>query len=260
MASRLLFAFLGLCTAFTPIRAAEIHGTIIVRRTLTKRKVTVSADLYDRGGMIPLPPQSSEDPLAFERRHVAVYLEGTHPSEAGSGPVGGNAGPRAVVEQANRQFVPDLVVVPAGSTVSFPNRDPIFHNVFSLSKSKGFDLGNYPKSQTRLVTFLKAGIVVVGCHLHSNMVAFIVVTPGQWGTVADADGGFVLNNVPPGEHMVVAWHKASGPIRKKVHVEEGGSANLEIIVPLLDDAGSGLMQSTSTGSLMPENIKARTRR
>ena len=90
------------------------------------------------------------------------------------------------MEQQNRRFAPDLVVIPAGSSVSFPNFDPIFHNVFSLSKAKSFDLGNYSKGQTRMVTFPKPGIVAVYCHLHPNMAGTIVVTPNQWGVRVDA--------------------------------------------------------------------------
>jgi plastocyanin len=70
------------------------------------------------------------------------------------------------VAQRDRRFVPDLVVVPVGSSVSFPNMDPIFHNIFSLSKAKSFDLGSYDKGETRRVEFPRAGIVEVYCHLH----------------------------------------------------------------------------------------------
>ena len=111
--------------------------------------------------------------------------------------------------QENRQFVPDMLVVPAGSTVSFPNQDPIFHNVFSLSKSKAFDLGNYPKGQTRVVTFAKPGIVLANCYLHPNMVAVIVVAPNQWYARAYKLGHFVLRDVPDGEYTIVAWPRDS---------------------------------------------------
>ena len=94
--------------------------------------------------------------------------------------------------------------MPVGSTVSFPNNDPVFHNVFSLSNSKSFDLGNYPKGHTRTVTFTKPGIVFVNCHLHPNMSAAILVSPNQWSTKADKAGHFKLQDVPPGKYTVVA--------------------------------------------------------
>ncbi|MBC7793845.1 MAG: hypothetical protein H7Z43_09060, partial [Clostridia bacterium] len=160
--------------------AAEIHGTVIIKRKLTKRKLTPSAGAYDRGVSVKLDTEPIGDALAFERTHVVVFIEDVQAPKAD----------HAAIEQRNRRFSPDLVVVTAGSTVSFPNFDPIFHNVFSLSKPKSFDLGNYPNGQSRTVTFTKPGVVQVNCHLHSNMTATIVVTPNEWSTRPDGEGKF----------------------------------------------------------------------
>src|SRR6202034_1246704 len=92
------------------------------------------------------------------------------------------------IAQVDRRFSPDLLVVPVGSTVSFPNMDPIFHNIFSLSKPKAFDLGSYNKGETRKVVFAKPGVVEVYCHLHPNMAAIIVVTPNRWYARSDRSG------------------------------------------------------------------------
>ena len=138
------------------------------------------------------------------------------------------------MEQQNRRFSPDLVVIPAGSSVSFPNFDPIFHNVFSLSKAKSFDLGNYSKGQTRMVTFPKPGIVAVYCHLHPNMTGTIVVTPNQWGVRVDAAGQYTLANVPPGKYTVVAWHKTGGTFRKTIEVTASRDAVADFFVPLAE--------------------------
>ena len=140
----------------------------------------------------------------------------------------------ATLEQEYRRFLPDVLVVPVGSTVSFPNRDPVFHNVFSLSKPKSFDLGNYPKDQTRTVTFNKPGLVFVNCHLHPNMAAVIVVSPNQWSTKAAPDGKFALPHVPPGKYTIVAWHKTAGFFRKEVQVTEKGLSGVEFLIPLED--------------------------
>jgi hypothetical protein len=123
-------------------------------------------------------------------------------------------------------------VIGAGSAVSFPNFDPIFHNVFSLSKPKTFDLGNYPRGQTRMVTFPKPGIVSVYCHLHPNMAGTVVVTPNQWAARVDASGQFVLADVPPGKYSVVAWHKTGGTFRKTIQVTAGQDSEINFFVPL----------------------------
>ena len=209
------------------VSGASVRGTITVQRKLTPRNVTPTAGLYQRGSAVALESDSKEDPLDYERSHVVVYLEGpsaTVPS----------ASPTAEMEQQNRRFSPDLVVIPAGSSVSFPNFDPIFHNVFSLSKPKSFDLGNYAKGQTRTVTFPKPGIVAVYCHLHPNMSGTILVTPNQWAVRVNASGQYVLPDVPPGKYTVVAWHKTGGTFRKTVEVTAARDAQADFFVPLAE--------------------------
>lgn len=203
----------------------DIAGTILIRKKLTKRSVTPSVSIYQRGTAVEPEKDGGEDPLAFERSRVVVYLEGPGPSSP--------AAPK--MEQLNRRFLPDLLVVPIGSTVAFPNMDPIFHNVFSLSKAKSFDLGNYDKGDSRSVVFSKPGIVYVNCHLHPNMAATIVVTPNQWYARADASGQYRIPNVPPGEYTVVAWHKAAGFFRKTILVEAGSNPTADFFIPTGDD-------------------------
>jgi hypothetical protein len=118
-----------------------------------------------------------------------------------------------------------------GSTVSFPNLDPVFHNVFSLSKPKEFDLGNYPKGHTRTVVFQKPGVVFVNCHLHPNMSAAIVISPNRWGVKAGPDGKFTLAVVPPGSYTIVAWHKTAGFFRQRVTIADKSIA-VEFFIPL----------------------------
>ena len=141
----------------------------------------------------------------------------------------------ATLEQENRRFIPETLVVPVGSTVSFPNNDPVFHNVFSLSNSKSFDLGNYSKGHTRTVTFSKPGIVFVNCHLHPNMSAVIVVSPNQWSTKADEAGHFKLADVPPGRYTVVAWHKTAGFFRETIKVDQSHASLVQFVIPLEAD-------------------------
>jgi plastocyanin len=218
------------------VEAADIRGTVVIEKKLTRRTVTASAGAYQRGVAVDLGP-SSADPLKFERSHVAIYLENEF-----SAPSGTPNQIAASIVQTHREFQPDLVVIPAGATVSFPNFDPIFHNVFSLSKPKSFDLGNYPQGETRMVTFAKPGIVFVNCRLHPNMAASIVVSPTRWVTKADSDGRFDLN-VPAGEYTVVAWHKSAGYFRQRVTVSEGQAAEARFLIPLLDHANA---QSAAT--------------
>jgi len=207
----------------------RIEGTVVIKKKLTKRRVTAQVPMYQRGTAVGLSADSEDDPLAFERSRVAVWLEGQFSQAPPTGVM-------AKMEQSNRRFTPETLVIQAGAKVSFPNEDPIFHNVFSLSGAKSFDLGNYPRGDTRIVTFPEPGIVYVNCHLHPNMAAAIVVTPNKWNTMALRDGSFELHDVPPGKYTVVAWHKAAGFFRQTVTVSAGQDGHAEFLIPI-DESG-----------------------
>jgi len=207
--------------------AQAITGNIVIKKKLTKPSVTASVSVYQRGTTVKLGKDASLDPITYERSRVVVYLEG--PAIAAQNP---GDFPAPQIQQLDRRFSPDLVIVPAGSTVSFPNMDPIFHNIYSLSKPKSFDLGNYDKGQTRKVTFLAPGIVEIYCHLHPNMQATVVVTPNRWFARPDRDGQYRILDVPPGQYTLVAWHKTAGFFRKTVVVENGHVATADFLIPI----------------------------
>ena len=210
----------------------------MIKTKLTKRRITAAVPLYERGPTVELSTNSEKDPLAFERSRVAVYLEGQDPSPMQARPTVPS------MAQVNRGFTPEMLVVAAGSTMSFPNMDLVFHNVFSLSSPKTFDLGNYAKGDTRVVTFAKPGIVYVKCHLHANMTGTIVVAPNRWNTIASGDGSFELRDVPPGRYTIVAWHKAAGFFRQQVDVTSDGTRHIEFLIPI-DSEGRKLQPATS---------------
>jgi plastocyanin len=207
----------------------DITGTILIKKKLTKPSVTTSVSIYQRGATVELGKDAAGDPLAYERSRVVVYLEAPNlPQSAPGRPA------TASMQQLNRRFTPDLLVVPVGTTVAFPNMDPIFHNIFSLSKPKSFDLGSYDKGESRSVTFSKPGVVYVYCHLHPNMEATIVVTPNRWYARADASGQYRIPAVPPGQYTVIAWHKAAGFFRKTIQIEPGHNAAVDFFIPIGD--------------------------
>ena len=211
--------------------AQNITGTILIKKKLTKRRVTPSVSIYQRGTAVELGKDAKEDPLEFERSRVVIYLEGPGPAGIDSA----SPGPFKI-EQLDRRFTPDLIVVPVGSAVSFPNMDPIFHNIFSLSKPKTFDLGSYDKGETREVAFPKPGVVDVYCRLHPNMAATIVVTPNRWYAKSDRSGQFEIQNVPPGKYTIVAWHKSAGFFRKSIVVESGHDSVANFFIPIGEDS------------------------
>jgi plastocyanin len=130
---------------------------------------------------------------------------------------------RATLDQRNETFVPHVLAITVGTTVDFPNSDRVYHNVFSLSGPKRFDLGRYAAGRSRSVRFDRPGIVRVFCEIHSHMSAFILVFNHRYFAVTAADGRYQIGRVPPGRYTLVAWNE--GLIRESRHIvvgDEGG--------------------------------------
>jgi plastocyanin len=126
---------------------------------------------------------------------------------------------KRTIEQKNRAFIPHILAVPVGSTVSFPNMDTVYHNVFAEYNAKQFDLGIYPKGQTRTVTFDKPGLVSVLCNIHSNMSAYILVVDSAAYTVTDRNGNFTLKDIEAGKYTIKAWHESGVKITQSINVD-----------------------------------------
>ena len=156
-------------------------------------------------------------------------------------PVDGKWRPRTpkhvVLEQRNREFLPHVMAVSVGSTVSFPNFDPVFHNVFSTSPASPFDLGLYKAGEAREFTFQKEGIVRLACNLHANMTAFIAVVAAPAYVVTDGNGGFSFHHLAPGRYKLKAWsERTRAPITQDIAIKAGKNS---VSVGVADDAGKG---------------------
>ncbi len=117
----------------------------------------------------------------------------------------------AVLQQKNKTFEPHLLVITKGSTVEFPNRDPWFHNVFSLFNGKRFDLGLYEAGTSRTVHFDREGISFIFCNIHPEMSAVVVVLASQYFAVPDKQGEFSIASVPPGRYTLHVWNENALP-------------------------------------------------
>ncbi len=171
-------------------------GTVSGRIAVPPRETPgPPADLYGKYKETPSPPTEAPPPA----RGAVVALV----------PISGKApfpsGPPPVMNQSGIRFVPRVVAVQAGGLVRFTNSDPVFHNIFSLSPARKFDLGRYPKGDSRTVTFDKPGVVQVFCDIHSSMLGFVVVLDTPYFAVTGADGSYLLAGVPAGTYRVVAW-------------------------------------------------------
>jgi plastocyanin len=118
-----------------------------------------------------------------------------------------------VVLTENKEFRPRITVITVGSTVSFPNRDPFNHNVFSLSPERTFDLGLYGRNAPpKTADFPAPGLVRIYCNVHATMSAFVVAVPNGFHAQPAADGSFRLDSVPAGRYTLKAWHERAGTV------------------------------------------------
>ena len=164
--------------------------------------------------------------------HGTLTVEGKPLSSLGLvmlWPKGGKAVKRGakfrVIEQRNKTFAPHLMAVPVGSTVAFPNFDSIYHNVFSLSQPQRFDLGLYKSGDMRQVVFDKPGIIRLGCNIHANMSAYLVVVDAPHYVVSEQDGNFSFRSLRPGKYRIQAWsEQSSEPVSSEITIKAGDNA------------------------------------
>ncbi len=118
---------------------------------------------------------------------------------------------RPQLTQHNKSFEPHLLVVPVGATVDFPNRDPFFHNVFSLFDGKRFDLGLYEAGATNSVKFDRLGVSLLFCNIHPEMSAVVVALNSPYYAVSDRAGQVSIPDVPDGKYELHVWYERSLP-------------------------------------------------
>ena len=135
---------------------------------------------------------------------------------------------RPRLAQKDQAFVPRVVPVAVGTAVDFPNLDPIYHNVFSLSPVRRFDLGKYPQGHSKAIVFGRTGLVNVYCEIHSGMEAFVLVLPHHGFTQPHANGEYEMPDLPAGHYVVRCWQPDLGPITREIDVPETGSVTLDL--------------------------------
>jgi plastocyanin len=164
-------------------------------------------------------------PVPGRVRDAIVYVERLSPDVSAAIPA---PALRPQLIQEEQSFKPRVLAVARGTEVDFPNRDAIYHNVFSLSPIQRFDLGKYPRGQSRQVTFRRAGVVHVFCDIHSNMEAFIRVLPNRAFAQPDDSGAFALPDLPGGTYELVLWHPEFGETRAAVSVPDSRDARVTL--------------------------------
>ena len=199
-------------TTLEAARNGAIRGRVDLRRR--------NAPAERRPGVADLGTPVGRDVPDLLRS--VVYLE-----SAPRGAFETNDGGHAVMDQHNETFVPHVVAIMTGTTVDFPNSDKFYHNVFSLSKTRLFDLGRYAAGNSRSVRFDRAGIVRVFCDIHSHMNAYVLVFSHPFFAMTGAEGRYRIENVPPGTYGVIAWNEGTSSETRPITVPDGGVGELD---------------------------------
>jgi plastocyanin len=136
---------------------------------------------------------------------------------------------QAQIDQRDLRFVPRVIAVSPGSTVSFPNSDPVMHNVFHPSvRAGGFDLGTYPQGEKRSFSFDGEGAYVIFCHVHPEMVAYVVVVASPYRTVTDDQGRFRIDGVEPGTYHLRTWNRRLHTEDRIVTAPSNGAVRVDL--------------------------------
>jgi plastocyanin len=193
------------------------------RLTASRMRLRVYSEPGDLGAS---PPPAAANPFA----NVVLYLDAA-PALTAAIPA---AAGMPAMRQHDERFTPHVLTVTTGTTISFPNDDPIYHNVFSLSRARTFDLGRYPKGESKSLRFDGTGVVQVFCHIHADMNGYILVLPNRYFVTPDSSGRFSIEGIPPGSYDLVAWHERIRPIATSVRVVAGQTTTLELSIPLTE--------------------------
>lgn len=132
------------------------------------------------------------------------------------------------VTQAHQAFVPRVIATEAGATVQFRNRDGVYHNVFSVSQAKHFDLGKYPPRAVNQVTFDRPGIVPIFCDIHPGEAGWIVVLPHRFFSQLARNGSFALPWLPAGRYTLHVWHPTLGEVKRPIEVPPRGDVHVAV--------------------------------
>jgi plastocyanin len=197
-----------------PAPAPAAAGTIQGHVTLSRMAPPRVANRYPGAGGGASHRAGSVPPVAYILGPVAGAR------------AGGGERPRLL--QRDTAFHPPVLVIPVGTAVEFPNGDPFFHNVFSYSATKRFDLGRYPRGESRTVVFDKPGIVKVYCEIHQWMRSAVLVVENPFHAEVGDDGSFTIPGVPPGHYRLAVWDFDRGQRVVEVTVPAQGPARVDV--------------------------------
>jgi plastocyanin len=209
--SFLLFAAIIGFGPESTLAQAVIEGRVELPKTSAPPVIIKRYEIVTTNGIVATKP-----PLAV------VYLEGSFPN--------GRASAGKQMLQKDLNFVPALLPVQLGTKVTFPNLDDTYHNIFSFSPAKRFDLGRYRPDETPIpsVVFDVPGLVTLRCDIHEHMRALILVLDTPYFAMSDSEGRFRLSGLPAGHHTLKAWISSKTTLERPVELSSGSTLRVNL--------------------------------
>lgn len=218
---------LFVATAFSALFNALSGGTIT--GTVRGTPAPGASEAASRAGAYDSRRYKYVEKIDYERlRDFVIYLDQEMPANSAPGLA------TVTTTQRDANFDPHVLPVAVGTTVRWPNEDDIFHNVFSMSEGKPFDLGYYKKEKLPEIVFDRVGQVDVFCAIHTKMHCIILVVPNRFFAMADEKGRFTIANLPAGTYKVRAWHERLPSKVQTVVVPAEGEVKTDFVLSLGD--------------------------
>lgn len=218
-----LFFFLILVFSSPPqvTNAGTLEGTVVLGKMIPQKKHrNYTASSSFKGNINKEVKPDIQDAFIFFKGKIGKLPE---PEQKSMG-----IKSMGKVNQKDTLFVRLNTAITAGSTVDFPNLDPFFHNVFSYSKAKRFDLGRYNTNESRSIVIDKPGIIKLFCEIHSHMSGFLLVLENKYFSRIDKNGKALITDIPAGKYKVIAWHPYFKPQIKEINISEQGSVQVNL--------------------------------
>ena len=204
------------------IQNGSVNGKIEIMKmnTMELSQHTIRHNSYGAMNMTPQTRLATD-----EYTNIVVYLEGQSLKRESQ-----RAHFHSQIDQRNAEFIPHVLAVIRGTVVDFINRDNVYHNVFSFSPAKKFNIGRRPTGQAVPVVMDKPGIVEVFCDIHSNMSAYIVVLDNDYFTQPDRQGNYSIDRIPVGTYTLKAWHEHLSSQEQPITISRNSTTTINFVM------------------------------